>query len=430
MVRTRSQDRDRHGESQPLPGRDTPVPSSDKRKNLSSAAVVATSSSGTKRRKLNGAPSKPDNDTPKTFSAVLIPTTTPDPAMDQERNSSEGIDLSSYGSEYSPPIGGHALQCAADTESQQKSGGSRPAQTPQGHDESTADTQPSPVPTIKEPLSARSNADKSPRRDARVEVTSLVDPLSPASSHTELNSTKSQHKRFDGEEAAPAPPIFPDLPPEMRAPIEDSEVEPSDDEAPEVVAQSKGLEKVRSAAAGTAKAIEAQRAGEKQKRKERNELLERQAKATKKEAEERKSKNIRPRMSTDDEKTDHSGPSPADPPAGFEWSSKDSLPQFLPDEILAAEPMLRLPTPSPESLVVQAPFNKKQKFLEEKSRQPKDVRRGNTRIRVLEERQATLAPKVSKSSRTIRESWLAGRSGAKGRVVMERRKMGGGFVRK
>ncbi|KAL8999736.1 MAG: hypothetical protein Q9188_005818 [Gyalolechia gomerana] len=446
MVATRSQDRDNHAqsaeESQTLAERDAPMSSPGKEKALKSVAGIATPSAGTKRRKLDSAPSKSDSATPKTFSAVVIPTTTPDTASDQEYNSSEGnaskltrdasVDVSSQRSEEGPLVGGHASKSGADIKPTQMSRRSRP-QTSKGHNESIANKQPSPIPTTKEPPSARSSAKQSRKRDARMEVTSLVDPSPLASSHSEFIPTKSQHKRFEGEEAVPAPPVFPDVPaekPKMRDAIEESEAELSDEEAPDVVAQSTGLEKARSAAAEAAKAIEAQRAVEKQKRKERNEFLERQAKATKKEVEETKSMDVRPRTSTDDEKTDPESPFPRDRAAGFQWSSKDALPELLPDEILATEPMAQFPAPSPEPLVVRAPINKKQKFLEERSRPPKDVRRGNVRIRVLEEKQATLAPKVSKASQMIRESWLAGRPGAKGRVMIERKKMGGGFVRK
>ncbi|KAL8936366.1 MAG: hypothetical protein Q9216_004972 [Gyalolechia sp. 2 TL-2023] len=445
MVATRSQDRDSHAqpaeESQSLPGRETPIPSSSKRKAPKAISGIRTPISGTtKRRKLDNAPSSSDNNTPKTFAAVVIPDTSPGTACDREQNvgegnanrliHEEGTDVSPSGIEEGPLRGSRTSNSGAYINSTERREGSR-LHGFKEHDELVTKKQRAPTLKTMESSSARSSV-KSRKRGARMESRSIVDPSPRASSRLEGFPTKSQHKRFEGEEAIPVPSVPLDLPAEtspLRDAVEGSEVELSDDEAPDVVAQSTGLERARSAAAETAKAVEAQRAVEKQKRKERNKLLERQAKATKKEVKETKSKDISPSITAEVENTNHGSPS-LKRPAGVRLSSQAVLPDFLPDEILAAEPMVRFPTPSPEPRLVKAPINKKQRFLEEKSRPPKDVRRGNVRIRVLEERQATLAPKVSKSSQMIRESWLAGRLGAKGRVVMERRKMGGGFVRK
>ncbi|KAL8902509.1 MAG: hypothetical protein Q9207_004648 [Kuettlingeria erythrocarpa] len=215
---------------------------------------------------------------------------------------------------------------------------------------------------------------------------------------------------------------------DTRGTIQDSEADYSSDEAPEVVTQSTGLEKARSAAAEATKAVEAQRAAGKQKRREHDTLLKLQAKATKKEAEQTGIKDTRLEVPTDD----RAAAPPQAPASEFRWSRADPLPALLPDELLATEPMPRLPTPSPEPLepaLAKVPINKRQRFLEETSKPPKDVRKGNVKIRVLEDSRAILPPKVSKQSQSIRESWLAGRPGAKGKAMMERRKMRGGFVR-
>lgn len=315
-------------------------------------------------------------------------------------------------------------------------------------------------------------------RYKRLEVTPPIPPSPRPSSSTSERRPESTHKPFSNEEITFIPPIVPskeplpeksvtnitdadpqaevapetlfpepsamrdsireskvavteDTPPERpdeRGTIQDSEADSSSDEAPEVVTQSTGLEKARSAAAEATKAVEAQRAAGKQKRRERDTLLKLQAKATKTEAEQTGTEDIRLEILEDDQ----AAAPPGTPAPKFKWSRADPLPALLPDEILATEPMPRLPTPSPEPpepVLAKAPINKRQRFLEETSKPPKDVRKGNVRIRVLEDRRAILPPKVSKQSQSIRESWLAGRSGAKGKAMMERRKMGGGFVR-
>ncbi|KAI4130212.1 MAG: hypothetical protein LQ338_001827 [Usnochroma carphineum] len=274
----------------------------------------------------------------------------------------------------------------------------------------------------------------------------------------ETSLPESRHKRFESEEAASNLPIGPpDEPPAeklgthgttgepnaQKQPedslsgtpathgiVEDGGGESSSDEAPEIVTQSTGLEKARSAAAEAAKAAEAQRTADKQKRRERDRLLKLQASATKKKQEETDDKDVRHRAPTDDDTEDQAFPAPLDAPNEVEWPTKEPLPALLPDEILAAKPMTRLPTPSPELVPAKAPMNKKRRFLEESTKPPKDVRKGNVRIRVLEDTRAVLPPKVSKDSQGIRESWLAGRLGAKGKVMVERRKIGAGFVRR
>lgn len=446
MVATRSQDRDSHvhpvEESQIPSEIDSPIPSNSKRKVHENAAVMSTPSFSTKRRKLNDAPSTANNDTPKTFAAVVIPTITSDSANDKEQTSSnsnvsklaheDGINASSQGSDNNSPGAGRVSMTGVDTISNQEKGGSK-SQKPAGFEDSTMNDFITPMSTRTAPPMAGSNAKKLRQKDKRKEITPLDDPLPAISFHSDDKPNKSQHKRFEGYDDISPSPTSPsvDLPPEnpsMLDTIQDSGMDISEDDAPDVVSQSTGLQKARSTAAETAKAIEAQRAVEKQKRKERNQLLERQAKAVKREVQKKKPKGIRSKMLADDDRVDREPASPRDYPAEFQWSSEDALPELLPDEILAAEPMVRFPTP--ESLIVRAPTNKKQRFLDKTSKPPKDIRKGNVRIRVLEEKQATLAPKVSKPSQRIKESWLAGRPGAKGRVVMERRKMGGGFVRR
>lgn len=111
-------------------------------------------------------------------------------------------------------------------------------------------------------------------------------------------------------------------------------------------------------------------------------------------------------------------------------TTKGTLPALLPDELLAIEPAVRPPTPptEPEARLVSIP--KKRKFLDADPKPPKDVKRGPVNVRVLESQRQFLPPRASKTSKALKEAWLFGRRGPGGAVVIQRRKLGGGFVRK
>jgi len=65
------------------------------------------------------------------------------------------------------------------------------------------------------------------------------------------------------------------------------------------------------------------------------------------------------------------------------------------------------------------------------------VRRGPVGVKVLARENPLLAPKMVRESMSVREAWLKGRTGRKGGKGrdegagrLERRKVGGGFLRK
>ncbi|KAI4093458.1 MAG: hypothetical protein LQ344_002871 [Seirophora lacunosa] len=475
------------------PGATTPVFSGGKRKNSRQSSTDAGSRSSTKRRKIHTTASHQGN-TPQTLAAVVIPTMSRDTASQQggdegdNRGAQEDI---TPALESLPSAGAEALSLGRDhggddglevpaqhegEEARQLTLADREEPAPNNQSAPASTSLPPSIKTKKSrkrdsrmnvttliDVSSRAPAMESkvepkPRHKRRIEVTSPIDPLPRASSFNAKGRPESKHKRFGNEEITSGSPTVPlgdpstetlgiddrvgeskeDISPEgppskrpaMEGTIEDSEAESSSDESPEVVTKTSGLEKVRTAAAEATKAAEAQRAAGKQKRRERDRLLKLQAKNTKKQAEQMDAQESTPATPTRGDMEDSSSPSPSDSPNGFTWSSRDALPTLLPDEILAAEPVIRFPTPSPERVVAKAPINKRQRFLEETSKRPKDIQKGNVRIRVLEEQRSILPPKVSKMSQSIRESWLVGRPGAKGRATVERRKMGSGFVRR
>ena len=266
-------------------------------------------------------------------------------------------------------------------------------------------------------------------------------------------SIKAKHKRFSsveiqGGDSLPlddgiaafdkiAPPV------EVQTGIE------SEDEGPEAISTSKGLSEARSAANEAARVAgryvialgtrcylmdqyltcSRQKLQEKQRRRDRDARLKFQAKLA------RPSKR---KLQGSTAETD-SLLSPStligsfnDPNADSEARSKASkesrLPMLLPEEILSTEPMVRPPTPPPQSFGRERRLVKKRRLLDIDSKPPKDIRHGSLIIRVLDSGPGNMPPKASKESRMVREAWLTGQRGPKGGI--ERRKSGGGFVRR
>ncbi|KAL1955866.1 hypothetical protein VTO42DRAFT_8024 [Malbranchea cinnamomea] len=120
---------------------------------------------------------------------------------------------------------------------------------------------------------------------------------------------------------------------------------------------------------------------------------------------------------------------------------KSSLPLLLPDEILNAEPTTRPPTPPRErQKSMTKTTSNKIRFLDAVQKPPKDIRIGNTSVRVLDGTTQfnsrtgannRLAPKASKASKSVKESWMAGHWNRNVSSGL-RRTTGGtsGFVRK
>lgn len=172
----------------------------------------------------------------------------------------------------------------------------------------------------------------------------------------------------------------------------------------------------------------------KQKRKERDALLNSQAKSARKrdiiEADQPKtSPKSKNKVMENDLIGDEANPKAA-------LSLDTPLPTFLPESILLAEPPSSLPIPpsalSKPKKKPKDPLAAKRKLLGLNTKPPKDVKHGSRVIRVLQTDRISLPPRASPSSKALREAWLAGRRGGSlsepGSVP--RRKVGGGFVRK
>ncbi|KAL8796350.1 MAG: hypothetical protein Q9195_001257 [Heterodermia aff. obscurata] len=278
-------------------------------------------------------------------------------------------------------------------------------------------------------------------------------PEEPDSKYLAPSSIKAKHKRFGSEEIQEDDPLSL----EDDIAISDKIVPPvkvqvdfeSEDEEPETITTSKGLSEARSTANEAARVAgkyvialktyfylidqyltcSRQRMLEKQKRRDRDAKLKLQAELA------RPSKR---KLKGSTAETDNLlSPSTlmgsaSDPNADSEARSKASkkfrLPLLLPEEILSTEPMIRPLTPPPETISRDRRLVQKRRRLDIDSKPPKDVQHGTLIIRVLDSGPGKLPPKASKESRMLREAWLTGQRGPKGGI--ERRKSGGGFVRK
>lgn len=273
-----------------------------------------------------------------------------------------------------------------------------------------------------------------------------------------IKATKAIHKRFGSEEMdLESLQLDSNKAPEIQIQKASEEIvashsnEASDDEAPETVTAVTGFNRARAAAANAAKTIERygvldvfllgscliysrKEAAKKQKRKERDARLNLQAKSSRKrgiiEADQPKTSlksknNVTENVPVRDEGHPQVPQSP-----------DTSLPTFLPESILLAEPPIPLPNlPSNMSSSKKAPKNTlagKRKLLDRINKPPKDVKHGSRTIRVLKVDGGGLPPRASQQSKALREAWLAGcRGGSLGeRGSVPRRKVGGGFVRK
>ncbi|KAL2047247.1 hypothetical protein N7G274_001266 [Stereocaulon virgatum] len=229
---------------------------------------------------------------------------------------------------------------------------------------------------------------------------------------------KATKKRFGSEDIEM--PITAPKAPEVEDVVDRTSVDASsesEDEAPETVTASAGLEKARAKAFETAETIARFKADRKIKRREHDSRLKIQAKSARQHAKTQRGSNA-----------EHTTIGAQETEGKAKSSAKASLPILLPEEILAAEPVVR--PPMPPSSTDKTAMKRKQKFFDAESRPPKDIKRGNVRIRVLQEERNILPPKASQTSKALRESWLAGRLGFKGNIVVPRKKLGGGFVRK
>ncbi|KAF2086411.1 hypothetical protein K490DRAFT_57714 [Saccharata proteae CBS 121410] len=243
-------------------------------------------------------------------------------------------------------------------------------------------------------------------------------------------TAKSTHIRFGSEDppAVPEPAPLADEIPSSTADTEQQEVEDdeSDDDAPEAVSANTARQQAEAAEAEAANAKEKEQAALKRKRQERDARLRDQAEASK------RRKQQQPKDTPSTKTTERQ--QPAKPKYDL-----NTIPDLLPLDLLESAPSVRPPTPPPTVTTSTQNQNQKKnkhlKFLDD-VKPAKDVKRGPVTVRVLEQQNKLLPPKISKGSRDLREKWLMGERKGKGKGKMagigggERKKVGGGFLRR
>ncbi|EEP81455.1 conserved hypothetical protein [Uncinocarpus reesii 1704] len=258
---------------------------------------------------------------------------------------------------------------------------------------------------------------------------------------------KTAHLRFDSEEPQPEPVEGqePDLKQKDAEPQQQIDEDSDDDEAPEAVSNTKQLQELKEAERKREEATQRQEQLKKEKRREHEKRLKLQAKP-------KPTPLVHPSKPTTTPKQEDILSESSATLQGSEIRAPDyssilpaSLPKFLPDEILLAEPSIRPPTPPRETEKQPAalrPSGNKLRFLDTIEKKPKDVKLGSMSVRVLDGTGSAasknsfhnaLAPKASKNSRIVRENWMAGnRKGSAAVSGSLRRTTGGssGFLRK
>ncbi|KAL9104317.1 MAG: hypothetical protein Q9163_000708 [Psora crenata] len=194
----------------------------------------------------------------------------------------------------------------------------------------------------------------------------------------------------------------------------------SDDDAPEEARTGAGHDHIGSAASKAAAFAAKDAAVRKAKRRDHEQRMKAQAEGSKKHG-------SGMRASQNGAGVDDHGGDRSAHRKGI--AMKGTLPALLPDEILNAEPTSRAPALS-TSIIRPARHSKKKLPLDTLDRPPKDLIRGTTKIRILQDDRMILPPKSSIRGRTIREKWLMGQRGPGPSSWVPRRKQSMGFVRK
>ncbi|KAJ5281223.1 hypothetical protein N7478_006595 [Penicillium angulare] len=232
------------------------------------------------------------------------------------------------------------------------------------------------------------------------------------------DSEPKAHFRFGSEE-----PETPEIQPEEipQAPNQDEESDSDSDDAPETIDNSAQLLKIKEQAKKQEKLKKLEEQVKKDKRRRIDERRKLQAKP--------KAKEAAPSDDLSESTATLQGSSTQD-------ASRSALPALLPDDILNAEPVLRLPSPLADDSSVRTKPNKL-RFLDKTEKAPKDVRAGDVTIRVLDapsvkkNSRPALPPKASKTGLNVKDNWL-NRKRSTGYVNGLRRTAGGpsGFVRR
>lgn len=223
-------------------------------------------------------------------------------------------------------------------------------------------------------------------------------------------TARDKHIRFNSASPDPeASDILAKEPPIERHTGEEEDQESDEDSAPEEITQTAARQSIPKLAP-------------QEKRKAKNSTSKKRKAAKAEKAKARATtKALNARITQDPEDAEnigHDGESSAgeDENTAEPQIDLNNLPDLLPDSVLNAPQPTRLVTPEPGSNKRRRPNPKTRKRLQAngrikvpESKKVKDVKRGPVSVRVLEEENKVLAPKVARASGNIREQWLQGR---------------------
>jgi U3 small nucleolar RNA-associated protein 16 len=231
------------------------------------------------------------------------------------------------------------------------------------------------------------------------------------------------HIRFNSASPPPATeaPAIVQTPPVVE---NEAEEESDDDAAPETVSLSTAKARSRAVEEQTEQIAKELSESAKRKRRRRDAKLKAQAESSTKRIEKKKKTALKATEGGEDEdaeqlpekrvkggKKKHKEKKENSTKSSY---SLDNIPDFLPAELLATEAPVRLPTPPPSSKPSQS---KDMKIFEPfaalkipKENAPKDLTYDNLSVRILGQKNPLLPPKVTSRSKSIRETWLKGRS--------------------
>lgn len=207
----------------------------------------------------------------------------------------------------------------------------------------------------------------------------------------------------------------------------------SDDEAPEAETLSAAQQKATERRRRVHQAVRSQEALGRQSRREKDIKLKEQASAQRQESKAQAKGG--PSISTTPATLDQSPPEKlmnrdSDPLRTHPRRlAKPVVPDLLPEDILAAEPY-RPPLLEDVDLERTAQATRKHVVFDSREKPLKEMRRGPLRVKVLEHQNPSLPPRANRDGRSVREGWLAGKARKGSRAAVERKKVGGGFLRK
>lgn len=315
----------------------------------------------------------------------------------------------------------------------------RPAEATEGDQDSPsltkrkrtakADNTKSESPVVSKKIAVRS------RLVAETPATPALDPTENPKEESTPALPPRKHIRFNS--ASPPPAIEAPAIAHESAVVEDAAEESDDDAAPEEVSLSTAKAQSRAVEEKAEQVVKELSESAKRKRRRRDARLKAQAEGSTK-RKEKKEKKPNTALEALEEADNEDGEQPGeklsksakqkqrrkqrekmegkkeDKMEGPTVSLLDEIPDLLPEELLATEAPIRLPTPPPSSKVG---LSKDAKTFEPfaamnipRESAPKDLTYNNLSVRVLGTKNALLPPKATSRSKSIRDTWLKGRS--------------------